>query len=132
MDVKIILFLKLHARIITNLEMPKNQFLSKNVDFKKNKLIFKTRKRIELTNSLLIHTDIISDNLSNRPLLRMVKPEGEVGEYISKCFDRPHYHTVSRTYINTINIKIFDQFNNLVNFTSGPIIIKLHLQKRKK
>lgn len=120
-------------RIITKLEISKNSdFLNKNVKIEKNKLIFKIRKRLELTNCLHITTDIIYDSFSNKPLLRMIKPEGDIGEYIYKSFDRPHYQPVGRTYINTINIKIFDQFQKIVNFNSGPVIIKLHFQKRKK
>ena len=61
----------------------------------------------------------------------MIKPEGDVGENIYKLFDRPHFHNVSRTYINTINIQICDQSRNLINF-EGPVTIKLHFQKGKK
>ena len=60
------------------------------------------------------------------------KPEGDVCEFIYKSFEKTHYQTVCKTYINTINIKIYDQNYNLVKFNTGQITIKLHFQKRKK
>ena len=112
------------------IEIKKNKSFE-NCKVEKNKLIFKIGKRLELIKCMHICTDIISDSFADKPLLKTLKPEGEIGEYIIKSFDKPHYQKVRQTYINTINIKIYDHNFNFIRFNRGPIIIKLHFQKRK-
>ena len=83
--------------------------------------------------SLYIFTDIIESNEispNKEKLIQIIKTEGEFLETNVKCFTRPSYSVVNRTYLNTINISIFDQNRNIVQFEESPVI-KLHFIKTK-
>jgi hypothetical protein len=99
---------------------------------KNNHFSFKSNKFVS---NFFIFTDIISENRvlnSNQPILKIIKPEGEVDEYIEKLYERPHYHPCSKTFINKISIQIKDGSGDLVQFGSGPLILKLHFRKIKR
>jgi hypothetical protein len=81
-----------------------------------------------------VFTNIIESHVSlnkNEPVLKLVKLTGHAGELIEKSYDRPEYHIVNKTYINRIHFEIRDNFDHLVDFKAGPIIIKLHFRSQK-
>ncbi len=96
-------------------------------------IVFTIRKSINYIKSFHIFTDIIESNEISpniEKLIQILKPEGEFLETNVKCFTRPSYSVVNRTYLNTINISIFDQNKNLIQFEEPPVI-KLHFIKTK-
>lgn len=81
-----------------------------------------------------ISTDIIEErkNLEESSQeLRTFKLEGFDGDFLEKSFERINYFAVKNSYINKIRIQIKDQHKKLLNFQSGPILVKLHFRKIK-
>jgi hypothetical protein len=104
---------------------------SKFFKLKAGKIEFLTKKIVQ---NFCIYTDIITENQSlnkNQQILKIVKPEGEFGDFVEKYFDRPHYLQCNKTFINRIRIQILDNNSNIVHFNSPGLIIKLHFKKNK-
>jgi hypothetical protein len=98
-----------------------------------DQIVFSIRKSINYIKSFYIYTDIIESNEispNKEKLIQIIKLEGEFLETNVKSFTRPSYSVVNRTYLNTINISIFDQNRNIVQFEESPVI-KLHFIKTK-
>lgn len=100
-----------------------------------NKINFKINKLIQYVKNFYISTDIICDEListSKAPVLKIIKPQGLINDYIENNYDRPQYIPVNKTYINKIQIRITDQNKDLIKFSNtDSIIVKLHFRKRK-
>jgi len=88
-----------------------------------------------INNSLYIYTDIIKyqyvgDTLA--PLLRNVIVPSK-SNLSTECviYDSPHYIPVCNSSIDTINIKIADEYGNNIRFKRGKAIVKLHFRPTK-
>jgi hypothetical protein len=99
------------------------------------KALIRTQKPVKnFFQHFCVYTNIIEDNFMlnrNEPVLKLVKLQGHAREIIEKSYDRPEYFSVNKTYINRIKIEIRDNFEKLVDFKTGPIIIKLHFRTQK-
>jgi hypothetical protein len=81
-----------------------------------------------------IFTNIINDSVifnRNEPILKLVKFSKSDEDIVEKNYQRPEYITCNKTYINRIYFEIKDNHNNIVNFDSEPVIIKLHFRPKK-
>ncbi len=74
--------------------------------------------------------DEITINNKKEQLLKIIKPEGDYFEFIIKSFERPDYHLINKTFINSIQVLILDQNKNQINFTEPPCL-KLHIIESK-
>ena len=79
--------------------------------------------------SLYVYCDfvahqVVGDTLA--PILRAVPIRGEIG---AETFIRPYYVPVTKGYISTVEIKIYGDLGNEIQFQSGTVILILHLRK---
>ena len=74
--------------------------------------------------------DEITINNKKEQLLQIIKPEGDYFEFIIKSFERPEYHLINKTFINSIQVLILDQNKNQINFDEPPCL-KLHIIESK-
>ena len=86
------------------------------------------------SNTLFVYTDIITHQYvgdSYKQLLRTVPISGKK-TFDAITFSDPHYVSVSKNQIETIQISIKDDTNELVKFKSGiqKVIIKLHFRPK--
>lgn len=105
--------------------------LDKLFQFKNKTLFSRNRDCVQLIRHFSIFTDIISENsifAKNEAVIRIIKPDGKEGDFISKSFDRPHYLPCNKTFINKISIQIKDNTSNFIQFNTGPVILKLHFK----
>ena len=64
------------------------------------------------------------------PLLRCVPIRGNRGEHIMKTYSDPHYISVTDRQVDVIEINIRDDAGELVPFTFGKLVCKLHFRRR--
>jgi hypothetical protein len=64
------------------------------------------------------------------PLLRSVSNIGRRGEHVTKSFTDPHYIAVTDRQVDVIEINIRNDTGELVPFTSGKVVCKLHFRQR--
>ena len=122
--------IKLEGIIVDILGLVRKPFLNKhispvNIDRKYQNGIF-------AINNLYIYSDIIKyqyigDTLS--PLLRTINIKfNHILSTESVTYDSPHYIPINKSSIDTINIKIKDEFGNSIRFERGKSIVKLHFR----
>jgi hypothetical protein len=90
---------------------------------------------VKLVQNLILFTDIIGENYvlnKNQQVLKIIKPEGNLGDYCEKSYERPHYLLCNKTFINRIRIQIKDNNHNTIHFNTPGIIAKIHIKKIKK
>lgn len=83
---------------------------------------------------LFCYSDIAALQLvgdSYSPLLRTVRIEGNYGDIVNLCFNKPDYIPVARKHIENIHIESKTDQNEPVNFTYGKTIVKLHFRPLK-
>ena len=95
------------------------------------KIDSKYNSNLNIINSLYVYTDIIQyqyvgDALA--PLLRNVEVPYKSQSTQCLNYDSPHYVSVNKSYIDTINIKILDEQGNNIRFKRGKSIVKLHFR----
>ena len=106
---------------------------------KANKVTYKSSETLkhnlsEISN-FYIYSDIVEYQIvgnEQSPLLRIV-PTGEVNKslnFTSKIFDSPHYVSVSRNNLDTIEIDIRNHLGDPIYFTSGEVVIKLNFKRK--
>ena len=76
----------------------------------------------------IIEPQFVGDALV--PLLRIVDSNGQNNEIITKTFTSPHYLPVRSREIDTIEINICDDTGEILSFSTGKVICKLHLRLR--
>jgi len=64
-------------------------------------------------------------------LIRSIPIKGENGECINENFNSPHYVPVAYSDINSVEIKICNDYGELVDFHFGRVIVKLHFRRKK-
>lgn len=103
------------------------------VTISNNQILFNKRYPFLCIKNFKIYTDIISNsfvlNNKSEPILRIVSTKGKNGDFISHIFDRPHFEPINKTRLYKIFIKITDENDNLIDFQTGSIIIKLQVKK---
>ena len=77
----------------------------------------------------LCEPQIVGDTLA--PLLRIVDSKGKDGQNIVKFYGQPHFVPLRKKYIDVIEIKISDDTGNIISFTSGKVICKLHIRLKR-
>ena len=77
----------------------------------------------------LCEPQIVGDSLS--PLLRIVDSKGKDGQLIVKMYNQPHFVPLRKKYIDVIEINISDDTGNIISFTSGKVICKLHIRLKQ-
>jgi len=83
--------------------------------------------------TLFVYTDIVEPQIVGdvlAPLLRMVHVTGTDGDLVSVQFDRPHYLSVSRKDIETLEIVIRMHTGELTPFERGRSYVKLHFRQK--
>jgi hypothetical protein len=92
--------------------------------------------RFDTVQSLFIYSDIIKpqhvgDTLA--PLLEIVPVQGVPGQRVQYCFNQLTYLPVNRTYIESIEIEICDEYGNHVVFPDDVenVICRLRFRRSK-
>lgn len=99
-----------------------------------NSVEFQTPHKLNVIKNFFVYTNIINDDLkfqNNEQLLQIIKADGDDLELVHKNFENPHYLSLNKTYINSIEIQIKDSKDQFVKFSSPPVL-KLHFQKIEK
>ena len=84
--------------------------------------------------NIFVYTDIVKYQTvgdSYVPLLRIVHIAGADKRIMTRTYDRPHYHRLCKTHIDSIEISLKSDQNQPIPFTYGKTIIKLHFRPVK-
>ena len=83
--------------------------------------------------NLYIYSDLVAETLVGNtyvPLLQTVPLQNhQSGELIHKEFLLPHYMKLQTGTISSIHVQLCDESGNLVKFTNGHVIVKLHFKR---
>ena len=82
--------------------------------------------------NMFVYSSICANSIVGNqyfPLLRTVNVEGAEGDYIHKTFENGHYVKLASDSLSRIDIKITNDQGELVKFTYGKVIVKLHFRK---
>lgn len=83
--------------------------------------------------NLFVYTDLVSETLVGDayvPLLQTVPIQNhQSGELIHKDFLLPQYMKLQTGTISSIHVQLCDESGNLVKFTNGHVIVKLHFKR---
>ena len=77
----------------------------------------------------LCEPQIVGDTLA--PLLRIVDSKGKDGQNIVQFYGIPHFVSLRKKYIDVIEMNISDDTGNIISFTSGKVICKLHIRLKQ-
>ena len=85
-------------------------------------------------NTLYVFTDIIKEQFvggTRAPLLRIINLTREINndEYTSKTFDRLYFAPLKSSHFDSINIRIYDDTGELINFEYGKVVVVLEFRK---
>ena len=84
--------------------------------------------------NIFVYTDIVEYQTvgdSYVPLLRIVHIDGPDKRIMTRTYDRPHYHRLCKTHIDSIETSLKSDQNQPIPFTYGKTIIKLHFRPVK-
>ena len=141
-EIEYILGLADHANTPLYWKTLQNVKSSEEID--KIELIFKEKKHkayrcVELnatTHSLFVYSDIVQHNYVGdgfAQLLRIVEVpnNSKLGDTIVLTYDQPHYIPLQTNFIDTIQLDIKDDTDQLIQFETGKVIIKLKFVKNE-
>jgi hypothetical protein len=97
------------------------------------KASYKGDIRVNMYN-MFVYSNIVKETLvgdSFVPLLRTVPLDNEIGNYVHKSFETPHYIPLNTQFIPSIEIKLTDDTGECVRFDRGKVIVKLHFRKHR-
>ena len=77
----------------------------------------------------LCEPQIVGDYLA--PLLRIIDIRGKDGQNVLKICNPPHYVPLRNKTLDVIEINICDDTGEIISFTSGKLICKLHIRLRQ-
>jgi hypothetical protein len=104
------------------------------VEFQINDIpsLFSFPSVLHVINQFMIYTDIIEEQYyggSKLPLLHTL----QLNQNLQAVMDTPHYLTVNKSVINSINIRITDREGVPIKFSDklSNVIIKLHFRKKQ-
>ncbi len=88
-------------------------------------------------NTLYVYTDIIKEQFvggTSAPLLRIINMDQKTNneDYTTKTFQRLYFAPLKTSHFDTINIRIYDDTGELINFEYGKIVVILEFQKISK
>lgn len=75
----------------------------------------------------IVHHQIVGDTMTN--LLRTVPVSTYTNPTSHISFDKAYYERVSKGYISTVEVGIYDDKGNVINFKSGKVILVLHFRR---
>ena len=82
---------------------------------------------------MYIYSDIVSETVvGNRfvPLLQTVPIKtGAVGDLVHQEFLHPQYMPLQSGSLSSIHVQLCDESGNLIQFTKGHVIVKLHFKR---
>jgi hypothetical protein len=84
--------------------------------------------------SLYIYVDIIKEQFVGSSLVKLIRSipiNGKNGDCINENFNSPNYVPVAYSDINAVEIKICDDYCELIQFKFGRAVVKLHFRRRK-
>lgn len=88
-----------------------------------------------LTQIIFVYTDIVEYQYvgdSYAPLLQtVITSDKTYATMVSVKFDNPHYISVNKTSIKTIEIDLRDDLGNKILFQNGKTIVKLHFRPKR-
>ena len=90
---------------------------------------------LNLVQTIYVYTDIVEyqfvgDSMS--PLLRTVTTsDKDFDSVVHAHFDSPHYISVNKTLITSINIDIRDDQGEKIHFEQGKTLVKLHFRPKR-
>ena len=64
------------------------------------------------------------------PLLRTVYITGDQCDTVNKIYESPHYVPVNTDSLDTVEVNIKNDMNELVSFKTGKVICKLHFRQK--
>jgi hypothetical protein len=65
------------------------------------------------------------------PLLRVVDSGGEVGDVITRYYERPRYVPLQKKNFDSIQIIIRDDLGEKIQFESGKVLLTLHFRRTR-
>ena len=85
--------------------------------------------------TIYVYVDIIKPHTvgnSTLPLIRMITPNvSRYGETVQQNFNPIHYFPIARRTVQSICVKLADEFGERVPFEFGNVVVKLHVKKRR-
>jgi len=84
--------------------------------------------------NMYVYSSVVSPQIVGNtmaPLLRVVPIEGKFGQNVERLYNTPHYIPCLSKSIDSINISIKDDVDQLVPFQNGKCIVKLHFRKKR-
>lgn len=95
---------------------------------------FVLKDHLNNVNGLYVYSDIVEYQFVGdvyAPLLQVVASNvAKDATYVDKIYDSPHYITVSRNNIDTIEINILTDLGEPISFTKGRVVVKLHFRRK--
>ena len=82
--------------------------------------------------NMFVYSSICANSIVGNqyfPLLRTVNVQGEEGDYVHKTFENEHYVKLASDSLSRVDIRITNDQGELVKFTYGKVIVKLHFRK---
>ena len=90
---------------------------------------------VDRITSFYVYANIVEAQIvgnSSVPMLRTVPVQGQVGDYVAKIYDQPHYLPVSVKQFDVVEINIMDELGKPVPFESGRVVVKLHFRPSRQ
>jgi hypothetical protein len=63
------------------------------------------------------------------PLLRVVNSGGEVGDVVTRYYERPRYVPLQKKNFDSIQIIIRDDLGEKIQFENGKVLLTLHFRR---
>lgn len=85
------------------------------------------------THSLYVYCDVIEKQIvgdSLAPLLRVLSTRSDLGQWVHKHYNNPHYRPVNNKNFETIRIYISNDIGEMASFDSGRSVVTLHFRRR--
>ncbi|OXA42405.1 hypothetical protein Fcan01_22989 [Folsomia candida] len=82
---------------------------------------------------LWVHCDLSGEHLiggQTYPVIRILPPTYSLGQTVTMTFDPVRFSTVSRTELSSMNLKITDEYNQILTEQVGQTSATLHLRRK--
>ena len=85
------------------------------------------------SNLLFVYSDIVAPHFVGDKLTRILRilpiKKGEKHEIVHERFEKPFYYPVRTNKIEDVNFILADEHDESIKFTSGRVLIGLHLKR---
>ncbi len=87
--------------------------------------------KLNLLNQIVIYTDVIEEQYYGGQQ-RQVLHTLQITPNTAPIIDSPHYVTVNKSVVNSINIRIYDRAGEPIKFLDlfSNVLVKLHFRKK--